>query len=208
MTEARSYTKAEFIRARGIRNGLMIALLALYLIRPKNFAALKIGTTFRHLKGQWWITVSGRETKMGTREERPIADWMNPYIELYLNEARPVLLKPSRAPTDALWISSNTGGLMNAGGVGALISQTTEQTIGIRISPHLFRTAGATTAAEARGDMPHLASALLGHKHPCITVSSLAASRRYAEFVQKYGSASKTEISINGDAGGGPGVSV
>jgi len=105
-------------------------------------------------------------------------------------------------------ISSNTGGLMNAGGVGALISQTTEQTIGIRISPHLFRTAGATTAAEARGDMPHLASALLGHKHPCITVSSLAASRRYAELVQKYGSASNTEISINGDAGGGPAVFV
>jgi len=86
-----------------------------------------------------------------------------------------------------VWISSNTGGLMSAGGVGALISQTTEQTIGIRISPHLFRTAGATTAAEATGDMPHLASALLGHKHLRITEehynrsSSLAASRRYRD---------------------------
>ena len=103
---------------------------------------------------------------------------------------------------------------MSAGGVGALISQTTEQTIGIRISPHLFRTAGATTAAEATGDMPQLASALLGHKHPRITEehynrsSSLAASRRYVELVQKYGSASKTEISINGHAGGGPAVFV
>jgi hypothetical protein len=47
--------------------------------------------------------------------------------------------------------------------------------------------------------MPHLASALLGHKHPRITEehynrsSSLAASRRYAELVQKYGSASNTD---------------
>jgi len=83
---------------------------------------------------------------------------------------------------------------MNAGDVGVIITQATEQTIGIGISPHLFRTADATTAAEARGDMPHLASALLGHKHPQITEehynrsSSLSASKRYAEIVQRYAS--------------------
>ena len=134
---------------------------------------------------------------MKSPEERPIADWMNPYIELYLNEARSVLLRQSTAPADALWISSHKGRPMSGDDIGPLITQLTEQTIGIGISPHLFRTAGATTAAEARGDMPHLASALLGHKHPRITEehynrsSSLAASRRYAELVQKYGSVSK-----------------
>src|SRR5262245_53869095 len=104
---------------------------------------------------------------MASPEERPIAEWMNPYIDLYLNEAKPVLLKSSSPPTD-LWISS-TGGPMSAQDVGVLIAQTTEQTIGIRISPHLFRAADATTAAEAAPNMPHLASALLGHKDTRIT---------------------------------------
>jgi integrase len=190
VTEAKNYTKAKFIRARGIRNGLMIALLALCPLRRKNFASLEIVKTFRQVKGRWWITLSRRDTKMGSPEERPIPEWMNPFIELYLNEARPVLLKPSTAPTNALWISSHKGRPMSGDDIGPLITQLTEQTIGIRISPHLFRAADATTAAEARGDMPGLASALLGHKHPRITeehykrTSSLGAADKYAALIQ------------------------
>jgi integrase len=189
ITEAKNYTKAKFVRARGIRNGLMIALLALCPIRRKNFASLEIGKTFRQIKGRWWITLSGSDTKMGSPEGRPIPEWMNPYIDLYLNQARPVLLKRAKAPTIALWISSNTGEPMNAGDVGVIITQATERTIGIGISPHLFRAADATTAAEASGNMPHLASALLGHKHARVTeehynrASSLRAASRYAEVI-------------------------
>jgi integrase len=160
----------------------------------KEFASLEIGKTFRQVKGRWWITLSGRDTKMRSPEERPIAEWMNPYIELYLNEARPILLDTSKPPTDALWISSNTGKPMSGDDIGPLITQLTEQTIGMGISPHLFRMADATLAAEAAPEMPHLASALLGHKHPRITEehynrsSSLSASKRYAEIVQRYAS--------------------
>jgi integrase len=73
--------------------------------------------------------------------------------------------------------------------VGSLVTQITRETVGIGISPHLFRTADATTAAEAAGDMPHLASALLGHKHPRVTeehynrASSLNAASRYADII-------------------------
>ena len=83
---------------------------------------------------------------------------------------------------------------MSGDDIGPLITQLTEQTIGMGISPHLFRMADATLAAEAAPEMPHLASALLGHKHPRITEehynrsSSLSASKRYAEIVQRYAS--------------------
>jgi hypothetical protein len=49
ITEAKNHTRAKFVRARGIRNGLMLALLALCPIRPKNFAALEIDKTFRQV---------------------------------------------------------------------------------------------------------------------------------------------------------------
>ena len=192
MAEAKNQTRAKFVRARGIRNGLMLALLALCPIRLKNFAALEVGKTFRQIKGRWWITLPGKATKMGSPEERPVAEWLNPYIELYLNEARPVLLDPSQPPTGALWISSNTRGPITRPNVGSLITQITRQTIGIGISPHLFRTAGATTAAEAVGEMPHLATAFLGHTHPQVTQenynrsSSLTAGTEFSTVVLRY----------------------
>jgi integrase len=188
--EAKTYTRTKFKRARGIRNGLMLALLALCPTRPKNFAALEIGRTFRQVRGRWWIILPGHSTKMGSPEERPVPEWLNPYIDLYLNEARPVLLDPSLPPTDALWISSVTRRPMTKRKVGSLITQITLETLGTPVSPHLFRTAGATTAAVSFGDFPHLAVALLGHKNPRVNeehynrASSLNAANRYAEIVQ------------------------
>lgn len=171
IVEAMGYTETEFKRSRGIRNGLMLAILAMNPMRLKNFAALEIGTTFKQVKGRWWISVPARSTKTRQRpEERPVATWLSPYIELYLNEARPILLTGSEdKETQALWISSKTRSPMTKRKVGSLITQITRETVGIAISPHLFRTADATTAADAISDMPYFASALLGHSNPRIT---------------------------------------
>ena len=191
IVEAKDYADAEFKRSRGIRNGLMLAILAMNPMRLKNFAALEIGTTFKQVKGRWWISVPARSTKTRQRpEERPVATWLNPYIELYLNEARPILLTKSECrETKALWISSVTRGPMIKRNIGILITQITRETVGIAISPHLFRTADATTAADALSDMPYFASALLGHSNPRVTDehykwnSSLNVQKDYAELI-------------------------
>lgn len=192
IVEAKGRTDREFKRARGIRNGLMLALLALNPVRLKNFAALEIGTTFKQVKARWWISVPARSTKTKQRpEERPVASWLNPYIELYLNEARPILLTGSEdKETKALWISSQTRSLITRRNVGSLITRITLETLGISISPHLFRTADATTAADAISDSPYFATALLGQTNPQIADehykrnSSLNAQNDYAQFIQ------------------------
>jgi integrase/recombinase XerD len=191
--ETKQPARAKFKRARAIRNGLMLALWTLCPSRRKNFATLEIGKTFRQLNGKWWITIAAEETKTRQRpEERPVANWMNPCIELYLNEARPVLLTKSKEETSALWISDKTGSPMTTEYFSSLIPQVTKQTIGIAISPHLFRTADATTAAEAMADMPHIASGLLGHTHRRITedhyirASSLSAAEELASVLKQY----------------------
>ena len=189
--ETRKFTAADFKRARGIRNGLMLALLTLCPGRRKNFATLEIGKTFKQVRGAWWIIIPASKTKSKQRpEERPVATWLDPYIELYLTESRPVLLSGAEQETQMLWISSNTHRPMTVRKVGSLITQLTRETLGIPISPHLFRTAAVTTLAEAKGDMPHLASALLGHAHPRITeehynrASSINAATTYAEIIR------------------------
>jgi integrase len=191
MTEAQEFATHDFARARGMRNGLMIALLALCPIRVKNFATLEIGHTFGEVHGKWWIALPGISTKSHRPDERPVPALLNRYIDLYLNQSRPVLLGP-RPPTNALWISSTTGRPMTTKNIGTLISKITLETLGVDVSPHLFRTAAASTAAAYGGKTPYLASALLNHTDSLVTeehynrASSVSASRIYAEIINGY----------------------
>jgi integrase len=188
VAEAEAFAHSDLARARGVRNGLMIALLALCPIRLKNFAALEIGDTFKQIHGRWWIALPGTSTKSRRADERPVPAQLNRCIGIYLNQSRPVLLR-SRPGTNALWISSTTGKPLTEKNIGTLISKITFETLGVDVSPHLFRTAAASTAAAYGGKMPHLASALLNHTDPRVTeehynrASSVTASKIYAEVI-------------------------
>lgn len=113
---------------------------------------------------------------------------LNNYIDLYLNESRPIL-RGSKSTTDALWISSTTGRAITTKNLGTLISKITLETLGVDVSPHLFRTAAASMAAAYGGNTPYLASALLGHTDPRVTeqyynrASSMNAGEIYAEII-------------------------
>jgi integrase len=191
VAEAESFAKDDLARARGVRNGLMIALLAHRPIRLKNFAALEIGRTFKEIHGRWWIALPGMSTKSRRADERPVPAFLNRYIDAYINESRPVLLGSS-PPMKALWISSTTGRPMTTKNLGILVSKITVGTLGVDVSPHLFRTAAASTAAAYGGNTPHLASVVLGHIDPRVTeehynrASSVSASKIYAEILSSF----------------------
>jgi integrase len=190
MAEAQESAKNDLARARGVRDGLMIALLAFCPIRLKNFAALEIGHTFKEIQGSWWITLPSATTKSRRPEERRVPELLNQPIDVYLNQSRPILLGRAKSTTSALWISSQTGGPMTKKNMCTLISKVTHQTLGVDVSPHLFRTAAASTAAAYGGSTPHLASAVLNHTDPRVTeehyirASSLNAAETYAAIVK------------------------
>jgi integrase len=191
VVEAERSASHELAHARGVRNGLMVALLALCPIRLKNFAELEIGHTFREVDKSWWIALPGTLTKSRRPDERRVPALLNRYIELYLERSRPLLLG-SRPSTNALWLSSTTGRRITTKNLGTLISKITLETIGVNISPHLFRTAAASTAASYGTNTPHLASTLLNHTDPHVTeehynrATGIAASRIYAEITNRY----------------------
>ncbi len=92
-----------------------------------------------------------------------VTDVVNSCIETH----RPVLCRGREQP--ALWVSSTTGERLTTKNLGSLISKLTREALGVDVSPHLFRTAGASTAAVYGGDHPHLASALLNHRDRRVT---------------------------------------
>jgi integrase len=98
----------------------------------------------------------------------------------------------TRSPSNCLWISSTTGERYTTKNLGTLISKITLQTVGVDVSPHLFRTAAATTAAMYAGDNPHLASAVLGHSDSRVTykdyirATTANAAKEYAAIIRPY----------------------
>ena len=189
--EAEMFGKTALARAIGVRNGLLIALLALHPIRIKNFAALAIADTFVNIDGRWWLHIPSDDTKSHRVDERQVPEFITDVVNSYIKTHRPVLCRGD-AEQLALWISSTTGRQLTTKNLGTLISKITRETIGVDVSPHLFRTAGASTAAVYGGNHPHLASALLGHRDPRVTeehynrAMGLSAGEEYASITQLY----------------------
>jgi site-specific recombinase XerD len=112
-------------------------------------------------------------------------------VDSYVKTHRAVLCCGD-AENLALWVSSTTGRQLTTKNLGTLISKLTRETIGIDVSPHLFRTAGASTAAVYGGNHPHLASALLNHRDQRVTeehynrATTFSAGEEYALITQFY----------------------
>ena len=122
---------SRFARAKQVRNGLMVALLAVCPIRRKNFAALEIGRSFVEIHGTWWIVLSASETKEKRADERPINELLKPVIDRYLGQHRLVLARSHRA-SSALWFSSR-GAPMTAQQLTEVITKTTLSTVGVAV---------------------------------------------------------------------------
>ena len=186
-----SQTMTKLAQATQVRNGLMVAMLGFHPIRRKNFAALEIGRSFVKIRGRWWIVLSAEETKENRADERRINKLITPFIDRYLNQYRPVLARTDN-PTAALWLSANDGATITAKQVGRLIRVTTLSTVGVAVSPHLFRTSAATAAAVYGGDNPYLGSAILHNADPRVTLehynraTSLTAAESLRQLIRQY----------------------
>jgi hypothetical protein len=76
--------------------------------------------------------------------------------------------------------------------VERVITETTRSTVGVAVSPHLFRTSIPSGAAMHGGANPHLASALPHHTDHRVTekhynrASSLSAAANYQAIIRGY----------------------
>ena len=135
--------------------------------------------------------VPSDDTKSHRVDQRQVPEFITDVLDCYINVHRPVLCQ-GNAGQSALWISSTTGRRFTTKNLGTLISKITRETIGVDVSPHLFRTAAASTAAVYAGNIPHLASALLGHRDERVTEEhynrsmGLSAGDEYGLITQSY----------------------
>jgi integrase len=100
--------------------------------------------------------------------------------------------------TAAFWIAK-TGTPLSYPTAAKVITQTAALTTGAHVSPHLFRTSAATTAAIHAGGLPHLASGVLGHRDERTTqqhynrATSLTAAASYGQLLAGFLPTQSTE---------------
>jgi integrase/recombinase XerD len=164
------------------RDGLMMAILAARAFRRGNLAQMQVSQHIAKVDGVYVCAFSPAETKNRRELVEPLPAALTPYIDRYLAEIRPALLRGHAS--DAFWVSTYRRALSEQQIYTKVCAATVEE-LGVRLSPHLFRDALATGIATDDPEHIRMASRLLDHADPRTTerhyihAQALRASRRY-----------------------------
>ncbi|MFD1343259.1 tyrosine-type recombinase/integrase [Litorisediminicola beolgyonensis] len=187
-TDHADATPSALFRATRIRDGAIIALLAMMPIRRRSLAELEIGISIFIDAAGATIALSEEQTKTGLPWEAELPPQVLPVFRQYVDEARPLLLERSTEPWSHLWINRN-GVPMSYDHIGPCVATRVKEMTGIRVPPHFFRDAAATTLARISPQAAKLIRPILGHrsfgtadKH-YIHAQTIEAGRDYASLI-------------------------
>lgn len=172
------------------RHGMMVAFLDILPIRRRAFAALELGRSILRRENTLTIVLDKSLTKTGEHWEATVPKQVAEPLCRYLEETHPVLLALASRPRHRLWLDDE-GEPFSGGGVTEHIGAVTTRLLGVRVTPHLFRDAAATTLAHISPDAARLTRAILGHtsyktaeKH-YNQARGVEVGRRHANLIEK-----------------------
>lgn len=167
------------------RDGTMIAFLALLPMRRRAFSELALGKSVFVETDRILISLSEKMTKTGKPWEAAVPSVIEPLLRSYIAEVRPWLLRNQRVDRASLWLTDK-GSPYDPTYLGARIGRITLAHLGVRVSPHLFRDAAATSLVRMSPENARLVRPLLGHssfdtaERHYIHAQALEAGRDYA----------------------------
>ncbi|PZX09942.1 phage integrase family protein [Palleronia aestuarii] len=175
-------------RAMGLRDAAMIALLALLPMRRRSLARLRIGNSISMTEDRIVIALASADTKSGKPWDCDVPVQVESFLRTYLVEARPILARRGTIEDPHLWLD-RTGRGMTEAAIGPRIAEATLRVTGIRVPPHYFRDAAATTFVRISPQAARLIPSVLGHAGPgtaerhYIHAQTIEAGRDYAALI-------------------------
>jgi integrase len=176
--------------AKQQRDGTMVAMLALMPMRRRAFAGLKLEHSIYLTENEIVVALPEEMTKTGVPWEAAVPAKVAPLLRHYLIGTRPWLLARSGQHHDYLWVDDHGRPFFDLNYFGARIAEITTRITGVRVSPHLFRDAAATTLARISADAARLIRPILAHSRPgtaerhYIQAGSIEAGRDYAAVIK------------------------
>jgi integrase/recombinase XerD len=172
------------------RDGTMIAMLALIPIRRRAFASLQLGESLLVDDEKITIALSEDLTKTGVHWETVVPQPLIPLLHCYLTVVRPWFMARGNQSHHRLWVGK-FGQPLGADYVGMRIGNVTKKLTGVRVSPHLFRDAAATTLSRISPQSARLIRPILAHsrfataERHYIQADTIEAGRNYASLINK-----------------------
>lgn len=193
LTYAESHPKAAptpLERAARVRTGTMVAMLALMPLRCRTFRNLKIGETVLIENTRISVSVPGDMMKAGHPWEADVPDAVMPLLLRYITDVRPWLMARYNHKHNFLWVT-NKGNPLNGAYLGIKVARATLEVTGVRVSPHLFRDAAATTLTRLSPKSARLIKPVLAHssfetaERHYIHAGNIDAGRTYAALIRE-----------------------
>lgn len=177
--------------AKRRRDGTMVAMLALMPMRRRSFAGLKLGHSIHVTENEIAVALTGEMTKNGLPWEAQVPAQVVPLLRLYLSETRPWLMARGGQRHDYLWVGDRGAPYFGLCHFANRIAAITTQITGVRVPPHFFRDAAATTLARISSESARLIRPILAHstlgtaERHYIQAGSIEAGRDFAAVVQR-----------------------
>jgi integrase/recombinase XerD len=141
VAEAADQTEISKASAIKYRDGMLITLLSLVVLRRRTAAALRIGKQLVRNGDLWALEIPPEDVKGKRPLDFTLSSNLSDRIDLYLQKYRP-RLSGAKGHT-ALW-PSNKGGAMSANAIYDTICKRTKKAFGFTVNPHRFRHAAGT----------------------------------------------------------------
>lgn len=148
--------------AKRLRDGLMVATLALMPVRIGSFRILTLGRSCVVTAEEIVFALNEDQTKTGAPWEAPVPAVLEPLMRRYLAETRPWLMAQWGERHDVLWVNDRGRSYADTY-LGQKIATVTTRLTGIRVPPHFFRDSAATTLARLSPRASKLIHPVLGH---------------------------------------------
>ena len=181
----------ELNAAKRRRDGAMIAMLALMPMRRRSFAGLRLGHSIHVTENEILVALPEEMTKTGLPWEARVPAQVAPLLRRYLSETRPWLMARGGHHHDYLWVGDRGAPFFGLNHFGNRIAAITTQITGVRVPPHFFRDAAATTLARISPEAARLIRPVLAHstlgtaERHYIQAGSIEAGRDYAAVVKR-----------------------
>jgi integrase len=172
------------------RDGVMVAMLALLPMRRRAFANLELGKSLLVMPEEIVVCLPEELTKTGVPWETAVPGPVVASLRRYISDVRPWLMARSGARHDYLWVG-NQGHPYKLDSVGCRITELTLRLTGVRVPPHFFRDATATTLARLSPDAARLIRPILAHsgfrtaERHYNHAQSIEAGREYAAVIAR-----------------------
>jgi len=146
--------------AERFRDALIVMFLATRPVRLANCASIELDRHLVKIDDIYWCRFSAEEVKDGQRLDFPLPRAITPWLDHYLAEHRPLLLRGKSS--SRLWISIRSTPMAD-NTIYCRVTHFTKQFVGHAVNPHLFRDCVTTFIANVAPEEIWIVREILGH---------------------------------------------